>query len=574
MAWGASILFGMASFISLSANAGRKDPPQPAINCAELFMRATREEQTRLEQDREFMKNLRRDLLRRQNPLNQPENTLHSILNQLSMHLPPGTLDSPKTGDAPFAWEVEKQEPVDSGRTLRITVFNSVLKTRKTLNLPWDPFWQARFDYWNRPILGFKNAPSFDRDWNALKDRLSEEDYKLEYESSKSASASYRRGAEAAPSVLIDLLVNQLSGIRSRSELLPQYLWFLREQITQVTEVLGGQNARSLMPFFSGPYGVRFPGPKSAWPLFTRNQSGVEMLTAYASELSASVDIDHSTALEAFAAFLSFEGDRRPFNGISNLHQAAYALNMMGGQGQATYGIHYLDWPEVLRLQSSGARVELPRQYLNAPEDLLKFVLSGYRAELGLTAAQRKNLDSISKKVRNRSRFVFLSDEPSSKISRTFVQHPLVDDWTVERLEFQDFDHFTIQGAMSIVESKDASEPLPIELFTQAAGLDRIQIERKTSKPILEIGRFYVNPDRRPFGPRQIWTIVLALLSKMDVEKVVAETTKEYAEELIAKFGFKKLGERANFEGKLEYVIEASPENIFEAAFIAKQPRK
>ena len=193
--------------------------------------------------------------------------------------------------------------------------------------------------------------------------------------------------------------------------------------------------------------------------------------------------------------------------------------------------------------------------------------MQGYQQELGLSKKQLKGPLQISRKTAHRTRYVFISEEPFAHATkkREIFGHPLAGEMDRTVTRYRDFEHFNVRGAMSIVESKGIHEPLPMESYLG------IQVERNTDKPIVELGRFYVDPDLRPIGPQSIWQVAYSVVANHLLEKVVAHTDKAYAEQLIAKFGFKKVSEKVNPRGKVDYLIEATPEDIFRVA--VKGPR-
>lgn len=228
-------------------------------------------------------------------------------------------------------------------------------------------------------------------------------------------------------------------------------------------------------------------------------------------------------------------------------------------------GFHYIDTERMLEIQSNRKLGKIPPQFENLPSDIRSYIFLKYSEELNLPEEQLLRLIDISRQVSRRTDYVVITAEGFAKLKPK--KGPKWDIHTqswVEKTwdEQEDFEHFTIKGAMSLVRSKRIQDKLLTELFRGK------MFPRKQGERVVEIGRFSVDSDLRPLGPKQIWKTVALLFSKGDVDKVFAYTSKEYAEELIKKFGFKKIDEEL-LNGHTYYYIQADPETFFDNAVVS-----
>jgi hypothetical protein len=524
-----------------------------------------------MQADREFMKQVSREILSQPAEPLTARNLARSIYYQLAHYLPAGVSDS-RLGRAPLAWKLVSREPTAIG-TMRLRVRNQVLKSETTVELPWDSGWQARDDFFRTRSLRFREPPHIAQPSpEELARKLEDPDYRLHHEAVERSGRAYHAGARSAQSVVIDLLVHQLEPLARANVRLPQFLWRAGEQSRDAWRVMEGIGLpESIRPFLDGPYNTNRVWSQvregvARRPILADHREAVDSITVFADELGGKIDSDLDSVLSAFTGFVHHQSLEASFSHILNQEHFAYAMSLIREEAGASQNLHYLDWAGMQRTMAErGLRERLPAQYRHAPKDIRKFVIQGYSREMALPPEKLRQLLRISRKMEPRTRFVFLTEEPHARIRREVVPHPTLDGERVEAVRYEDFEHFHIRGAMSIVESRwdeaaHAFEPLPMDEY---AGF---KFERNTRKPIAELGRFYVEPGLRPMGPREIWSVAHTVVTRLDVEKVVAETTAEYARQLCERFGFRKVGGRINPEGQATWFIEATPEEIFEVA--------
>jgi hypothetical protein len=257
---------------------------------------------------------------------------------------------------------------------------------------------------------------------------------------------------------------------------------------------------------------------------------------------------------EAFDLFLTKtrSGLNREKQGIEDFTYG-FSFSYEDAAGKSL-NFHYL---RPARIERTTRGNWVPDQWVNAPHDIREYIRKSYAKDLNLTKAQLDRLIEISEEMQPRTEYLFMTEEPYAFSKPKMGQRwdPITQGWVdVERRERTNFKHFSMKGSMSMVFSSSETEKLPLELFTG------VKIARPAEGKVVEIGRFYVDPDLRPIGPMQIWKAASLAASQKGVGKICAETTKEYAEKLIHDFGFTKVAERLNFEGKAEYIIEVTPE--------------
>lgn len=276
-------------------------------------------------------------------------------------------------------------------------------------------------------------------------------------------------------------------------------------------------------------------------PGFSWNKRpGVEELTIDLRQLGGS-GMTEEEALEFFHAKLYFDLRSEATTVAQTRPNFAYSLRIVGGA--RPIHLHYLDGEALLRWGKQGA-TDLYAQY---PARIRKFVFDYYRSAPKHAADQGWNftpelvdgMEKFSARAQDRTRFVFLTDDTGN-----------------------------VKGAMSAVESRRPSEPLAME---EMAG---IQLTRTPGKRQVEIGRFVVSPEYRDGGPKRIWQLAYLMNSTRDLERIVADTFKEYASELITKRGFRVLQDpgvsqamdKMHRTGNSTWFIEMKPEQIIRNA--------
>jgi hypothetical protein len=476
-------------------------------------------------------------------------------------------------GETAWHWKWVSEVYQKSDQTLTIQAENEKTHERRTLKLLWDRDWEKQVDHFAKfPMqkLGLAIAGIDEAFERALSQPMTEGELFFLKASKNSGKASIASTA-LLQSLIFEVLSRRDELLKTSDPAFLQYLVFeARNSSLRVNELLKG-GPSSIIPFVEGNNPLSWRKILK-WEL-AQDQShrdsieeisykGVEGLLFTQKQLP-----DDAPLFEFFLAQLYFKLKTRFFDSRMVDTQApfAYSLGVLQSDNRSSKHaqFQFVDG-RALRLRRDSGE-EIAPQFKNFPEQMRQFIQNRYTQELNLTPIQLSELMRISQEMEDRTRYLALTQETYAKLDPKVRQvlHPVMNFmFRIRELRETDFDAFTILGGMSIVESRGYHEPVPLELFTE------VKIKRKTKKPIVEIGRFSVERGLRPLGPKQIWQACTVIAATQDLEKIVAETHEEYALELIEKYGFKKVLERKNFEGKTEYILEVTPEELFARSFI------
>ncbi|MFZ4715647.1 MAG: hypothetical protein ACOYL6_18130 [Bacteriovoracaceae bacterium] len=327
---------------------------------------------------------------------------------------------------------------------------------------------------------------------------------------------------------------------------------------------------------FDGPLSLRTKGYDQNLygeikPVRVIKEKGVAALLFNLDFLQLGEKINSSMA---FHTFYQFVHENLKLKELSQSY--AYSLSFI--EAGKSINLHYLDvnlmktYQKEMNASSSSLNHRFPfagtgpsTQFLNLPEASRRYIAKAYQQRLNIAPDDLENLIKISEELENRTTIIVSTKESYAQLDWQVVQkydEGFQINQTYDKINTSDFEQFNILGSISLVESSSVAEKLPLEIFTG------YQVERPTEGVVLEIGRFSVDFRERAIFTEELMNAAFLKASHTpNVSKIVIEMEKNLAERLVLKYGFQKVHERTNFEGKTEYILEVTPEVLFKNTF-------
>ncbi|MFZ4715644.1 MAG: hypothetical protein ACOYL6_18115 [Bacteriovoracaceae bacterium] len=377
---------------------------------------------------------------------------------------------------------------------------------------------------------------------------------------------------------LISLIIDDLLNAKSKLEL-QQIMCLDLDKLKHFSQYVRKEvEYPELNLTFDSPLNVSLNGYKSIIehirPIRIMSDRGVQSLLFNKDFLRFEEEI---TMSHAFSTFYQFVHEQLKLKDLNQNY--AYSLSFI--QGDKSLNLHYLDvglmktYIDDVTKQNGNDKKRFifshknpAPQFQNLPEKSRRYIADAYQKRLNINENDLQDLIKISEEMENRTSIIVSTKQPFAKIN--WKIETTYDDFsklekTMDKIETTDFESFDILGSISIVESKNSSEKLPLEVFTG------FQLERPENGIIVEIGRFSVDMRQRGVFTEELMNAAFLKASHTPhVKKIVVEMEKNLAERLVIKYGFKKIHERTNFEGKTEFILEVTPEVLFNNVFIEK----
>ncbi|MFL5815211.1 MAG: hypothetical protein ACJ763_16660, partial [Bdellovibrionia bacterium] len=218
------------------------------------------------------------------------------------------------------------------------------------------------------------------------------------------------------------------------------------------------------------------------------------------------------------------------------------------------------------RLKNPSAQAELSETLKRLPKDYREYVLKGYSERLHMDAATRQKLRKISEDAQDRSLLIVKTREGYAKWRDEeneilFYQDPkkVETAWGPAAYPLGRTlpEKFAIEGGALVVTSKSEEELLPLEALTG------FRVSRKPGETLAEVGRFFVGKDAEvETSPRLLGLAASAILSTRKIDRIIIEADSARAR-LFERLGFTPIHSQKNYEGKMEYIMEVTPDVFF-----------
>jgi len=445
--------------------------------------------------------------------------------NSRNLSKPPGQVLAMVEG-----WKIDAVK--DEGSYVRVVVVHPEKGQSRSLRIQWNKGWEEKEKFFSEfPLANAQELPPgkllelVDPNFKAL-------------EAAELRSLKMRE--EVLASALYHLAPDNIEG--KNASLVQGAIYAARRSENKRLILQEGKRIKSARDLLDAKEltGYAATGASAGTSPLVQSSTAKSVLTTTIDSRSSHLPVNRRDVLSIFLAEI-FERNQRPLAGDSHISPMGYSLNWLYDDTKSL-NFNYLIRRE---FELPGPPTEVSSQWKEVPDAVRRYWINGYRRDLNLRADQLEALRKISEETEARSEYLFLTDEPL-RSGNTDLPAPLKKDKSL-----------TIKGAMTLVFSSSNTEWLPLERFTG------FRVERPAQGYTVELGRFYVDGELRPLGPEFIWKAASIAASKPGVTKIVAETSREYAEELMRRFGFRKVHEQLNFEGKTEYIIEVSPGEFF-----------
>ncbi len=195
---------------------------------------------------------------------------------------------------------------------------------------------------------------------------------------------------------------------------------------------------------------------------------------------------------------------------------------------------------------------DLPAYVRGIEESFFNFVFEHYRGRMGMKESTAGQLLAISQDAISRTTLIIGSplelmhfDQPGGWGSATYGKAP---------------ETLPMSGGLSVVTSNGIHQKLPLESFTGFV------IPRRKGEILAEIGRFVVARNSLAHLSAQITLQVASMLRGMrEIDRVIVEADEARAQ-IFTKFGFKPIHSQINFQGKKEYVLSVTTQDLYQKA--------
>lgn len=248
---------------------------------------------------------------------------------------------------------------------------------------------------------------------------------------------------------------------------------------------------------------------------------------------------------------------------IADSSSNTYARELSINQGDDLYNYHFIDFAKMesyIQNTESFTDVILAQQmnskYYNSFDTFIDYTINQYSRRLPLTDSELKSLKEGSTALRERTRIITHSKTPNHASDGRSIVEGFNGKYNVNSdFTFNSGGALDMDGELAIVKSSDATQQLPMELFSGH------KVARQPEETIVEVGRFTV--DRS--APRGLSNDMLKSVSSYiaqdpSIDKVVVYADAVH-ERLYRRLGFQVVESLDNGY----HVLEVTPERLLQA---------